>query len=81
MNATHARLELLSAAVHAIAAAMPRERGRLAARELRATAGELATTDLDAAADAALAGELAKLLAALEGAAPAAPAQRDTVLR
>lgn len=76
MNANAARLEVLSAAVRAIAAALPRHEARLATQELRAAIGSLAATLRDPDTDAAVAGELAGILAAFSHASGSPPGDR-----
>lgn len=65
MNATAARLEVLAAAVRAIAEALPPDLARRAALGLQDHASRLPSVASAPDADAAMAGELAGLLAAL----------------
>lgn len=60
-----ARIDVLAAAVHALAATLPDEAARAAARVLQAELGTL--KPLTPGADAAAAGELASVLRALAG--------------
>ena len=83
MNAKTARLELLSATLQAIAAALPREDATLVAQHVRASAEDLSKHVVDVEVDAAIAGEAGRLLASLEslpsGTACNTPAPADSV--
>lgn len=65
MNTNAARIEALSAAVQAIAAALPPDVASRAARGLQQRAAGLGQHPLSDQADAAIAGELAAILGAL----------------
>lgn len=73
MNATASRLDLLSAAVSSIAAALPAPVARRAADQLLIHVDSLPMPPQDEDADAALAADLARLMAALAEAARTVP--------
>lgn len=78
---TSIRLDILSAAIRAIAASLPADRANQVEQALRATADDLSGRALGADTDAALASELSKLLDALDAAQQPAHAHTAVTLR
>lgn len=78
---TSIRLDILSAAVRAIAASLPADRANQVEQALRANADELSGRALGPDTDAALAAELSKLLNALNAAQQPTRTQTAGTLR
>lgn len=78
---TSIRLDILSAAVRAIAASLPTDRASQVEQDLRAAADDLSRRTLGPDTDAALASELSRLLAALSAAQQPAHAHVASTLR